>query len=98
MSALALDANRFTALYAVVTRRFWRTACGVAERFAGKSARIGASDGGNRGGHHGGVLDFVVVTNRWAIAESRPAKFGVGVDESVVPVRALSVMMKLPGG
>jgi Tfp pilus assembly protein PilF len=43
-------------------------------------------------------LIVVVVTNRWAMAESRPAKFGVGVDESIVPRRALSVMMLLPPG
>jgi tetratricopeptide (TPR) repeat protein len=44
------------------------------------------------------LLIFLVATNRWAEAESRPPKFGAGVDESVVPLRALSMMAKLPAG
>jgi Tfp pilus assembly protein PilF len=100
MSVLALDANRFTALYAVVTAPILAHGLAVLrERFAGKkhsswgeaTARIVAAI-------TAAFLIFVVVTNRWAIAESRPAKFGVGVDQSIVPERALSVMMKLPAG
>jgi len=100
MSVLALHANRFTALYAVVTAPILAHGLAVLRgRFAGKkrsdwgeaTARIVA-------GITAAYLIFVVVTNRWAIAESRSPKFGVGVDESVVPTRALSVMMKLPAG
>jgi tetratricopeptide (TPR) repeat protein len=100
MSALALDANRFTALYAVVTAPILAHGLAVLrERFAGKKrSDWGEATAGIVAGITAAFLIFVVVTNRWAIAESRPAKFGVGVDESVVPVRALSVMMKLPGG
>jgi Tfp pilus assembly protein PilF len=100
MSVLALHANRFTALYAVVTAPI--LAHGLAllrERYSGKKrSDWGEATAGIAAAGTAVFLIFVVVTNRWAIAESRSAKFGVGVDETVVPTRALSVMMKLPAG
>lgn len=100
MSALALHANRFTALYAVVTTPILAHGLAVLrERFAGKKrSDWGEAMMGLVATATAAFLIFVVVTNRWAIAESRSPKFGVGVDESVVPVRALAVMMKLPAG
>jgi hypothetical protein len=100
MSVLALHANRFTALYAVVTAPILAHGLAVLrEKFAGKKrSDWGEATAGIVAGITAAFLIFVVVTNRWAIAESRPAKFGVGVDESIVPTRALSVMMKLPPG
>jgi tetratricopeptide (TPR) repeat protein len=100
MSVLALRANRFTALYAVVTAPILAHGLAVLrERFAGKNRSAwGESVAGIMAVSTAAFLIFVVVTNRWAIAESRPAKFGVGVDESVVPTRAMAVMMKLPAG
>ncbi len=100
MSVLALHANRFTALYAVVTAPILAHGLVVLwERFAGKKrSDWGEATAGIVAAITAAFLIFIVVTNRWAIAESRPAKFGVGVDESIVPTRALSVMMKLPAG
>jgi tetratricopeptide (TPR) repeat protein len=100
MSVLALHANRFTALYAVVTAPILAHGLAVLrEKFAGKKrSDWGEAMAGVLAGITAAFLIFVVVTNRWAIAESRPAQFGVGVDESIVPTRALSVMMKLPAG
>jgi tetratricopeptide (TPR) repeat protein len=100
MSVLALRASQFTALYAIVTAPILAHGLAVIRaKVAGKehsdwgeaTARVAA-------GITAVLLIFVVVTNRWAVAENRPAKFGVGVDESVVPLRALSMMAKLPAG
>ncbi|MGO9243761.1 MAG: tetratricopeptide repeat protein [Verrucomicrobiia bacterium] len=100
MSVLALHANRFTALYAIVTAPILAHGLAVLrERFAGKKRSVwGEATAGTVAAVTAAFLIFIVVTNRWAIAESRPANFGVGVDESIVPTRALSVMMKLPAG
>jgi len=100
MSVLGLYANRFTALYAVVTAPILAHGLAVVrENLAGKKrSDWGQATAGIAAGIAAALLIFVVVTNRWAIAESRPAKFGVGVDESVVPTQALSVMQLLPQG
>jgi tetratricopeptide (TPR) repeat protein len=100
MSVLALHANRFTALYAVVTAPILAHGLAVLrERYVGKKrSDWGEATAGIVVAVTAAFLIFVVVTSRWAIAEDRPAKFGVGVDESIVPTRALSVMMKLPAG
>jgi tetratricopeptide (TPR) repeat protein len=100
MSMLALHANRFTALYAVVTAPILAHGLGVLrERYSGKKRSAwGEATAGIVAAGTAAFLIFVVVTSRWAVDESRPAKFGVGVDESIVPMRALSVMMKLPAG
>jgi tetratricopeptide (TPR) repeat protein len=100
MSVLALRASQFTALYAIVTAPILAHGLAVIRaRLAGKehsdwgeaAARVPA-------GMAAAFLIFVVVTGRWAVAENRLPKFGVGVDESVVPMRALSMMAKLPVG
>jgi tetratricopeptide (TPR) repeat protein len=71
----------------------------VREKFAAKKQSVwGQATAEIAAGFAAAFLIVVVVTNRWAIAESRPANFGVGVDESIVPTRALSVMMLLPPG
>ena len=100
MSALALQANRFTGLYAVVTAPILAHGLGVLRaKFAGKQrSDWGEATAGIVAGVTAAWLILVVVTSRWAVAESRPAKFGVGVDESIVPMRALALMEKLPPG
>ena len=98
MSALALRANRFTALYAIVTAPILANGLAtVRARIAGKQySDWGEATARVVAGLVAIFLIFVVVTGRWAVAENRPPKFGVGVDESVVPLRALSLMAKLP--
>jgi len=100
MSVLALRANRFTALYAVVTAPILAHGLAVLrEKFAGKErSDWGETTAGILAGGMAVFLIFVVVTNRWALAEDRSPNFGLGVDESVVPVRALAMMAKLPPG
>src|ERR1035437_3150614 len=100
MSVLALRANRFTALYAIVTAPILAHGLAVIRaRLAGKQhSDWGEATARVVAGITAAYLIFVVVTNRWAVAESRPPKFGAGVDESVVPLRALSMMAKLPPG
>jgi len=97
---LALRASRFTALYAIVTAPILAHGLAVIARespgkqhsdWGEKTARVVA-------GITAVFLIFVVVTNRWAMAENRPPEFGAGVDESMVPLRALSMMAKLPAG
>ena len=119
MSALALKANRFTGLYAVVTTPIlagalaavWqriveperskgvapspRPACaGLARNLAARHALqfaailfVGAL---------AVFLNWAVISNRWSAHENRAARFGVGVDEQLVPLRAVDVMKKLP--
>jgi len=100
MSLLAWRASQFTALYAVVTAPILAHGLAVIRtKIAGKEH----SDWGEKtarvvAGVAAVFLIFVVVTDRWAAAENRPTKFGVGVDASVVPLRALSMMAKLPAG
>jgi len=100
MSLLAWRASPFTALYAIVTAPILAHGLAVIRaKIAGKEH----SDWGEKtvrtvAGAAAVFLIFVVVTDRWAAAENRPTKFGVGVDESVVPLRALSMMAKLPAG
>jgi tetratricopeptide (TPR) repeat protein len=100
MSVLAWRASQFTALYAIVTAPILAHGLAIIRaRIAGKQH----SDWGEAttrvvAGGTAAFLIFVVVTNRWAVAENRPSKFGLGVDESVVPLRALSMMAKLPAG
>ena len=100
MSLLAWRASQFTALYAVVTAPILAHGLAVIRaKIAGKQH----SDWGEKtaravAGAAAVFLIFVVVTDRWAASENRPTKFGVGVDESVVPLRALSMMAKLPAG
>lgn len=100
MSVLVLRNYRFTAFYAIVTAPVLAHGLAVIRaRIAGKqhsdwgeaTARVAA-------GVAAVFLIFMVITGRWAVAENRPPKFGVGVDESVVPLRALSMMAKLPAG
>ena len=100
MSVLALRANRFTALYAVVTAPILAHGLAVLRaRVAGEQrSDWGETTAGIVAGVTAAFLIFVVVTNRWAVAENRPAKFGLGVDESIVPMRALAMMAKLPPG
>ena len=100
MSVLAWRCNRFTALYAIVTAPILAHGLAV---IRAKTAGKEHSDWGEAtarvvAGITAAWLIFVVVTNRWAVAENRPPKFGVGVDGSVVPLRALSMMAKLPSG
>jgi tetratricopeptide (TPR) repeat protein len=100
MSVLAWRASQFTALYAIVTAPILAHGLAVIRaKIAGKEH----SDWGEATarvvvGIAAAFLIFVVVTNRWAVTENRPPKFGAGVDESVVPLRALSMMAKLPAG
>ena len=100
MSALALRANRFTALYVVATAPILAHGLAVLRaRVAGKQrSDWGETIAGIVAGVTAAFLIFAVVTNRWAVAENRPAKFGLGVDESIVPMRALAMMAKLPPG
>ncbi|HVM60634.1 MAG TPA: tetratricopeptide repeat protein [Verrucomicrobiae bacterium] len=99
MSVLALRANRFTALYAVVTAPILAHGLSVIRaRFAKKPVAWAEASAEILAGAVAAFLIFVTATNRWAIAESRPAKFGVGVDETIVPMKALDVMMELPPG
>ena len=100
MSVLALRANRFTALYAVVTVPVLAHSLTVLrEKFAGKErSDWGEVTAGILAGATAIFLIAVVVTNRWAEAEDRSPNFGLGVDESVVPVRALALLAKLPPG
>jgi tetratricopeptide (TPR) repeat protein len=100
MSVLALRYNRFTALYAIVTVPLLAHGLAVIRaKIAGKQhSDWGETTARVLTGIAAAFLIFVVVTNRWAVAENRPPKFGVGVDESVVPFRALSMMAKLPAG
>jgi tetratricopeptide (TPR) repeat protein len=100
MSALAWRANGFTALYAIVTAPILAHGLAVIRaKIAGKQhSDWGEATARVVAGVTALFLIFVVVTNRWAVAENRPTKFGVGVDESVVPLRALSMMAKLPAG
>lgn len=100
MSVLALRANRFTALYAVVTTPILAHGLAVLRaRVAGeKRSGWGEATAQVVTGVTAVFLIFVVVTNRWATAENRAPKFGVGVDESIVPMRAMAVMAKLPPG
>ncbi len=74
MSVLALHANRFTALYAVVTAPILAHGLAVLrERFAGKKhSDWGQATAGTVAAVTAAFLIFVVVTNRWAIAEARP--------------------------
>src|SRR5579871_888102 len=100
LSVLALRAYRFTALYAVGTAPI--LACGLAtlrERIAGKNR----SDWSEAvvavvAGVVAISLIFAMVTNRWAVVEDRAPTFGLGVDETSVPLRALAMMAKLPAG
>jgi tetratricopeptide (TPR) repeat protein len=41
-------------------------------------------------------MSWAVISNRWSIHENRATRFGVGVDEQLVPLRAVDVMKKLP--
>jgi len=100
MGAMALQAHRFTALYAVVTAPILAHGLAVLRaRIAGKQhSDWGEATGQIATGITAAFLIFVTVTNYWAAAENRPPKFGWGVDESIVPTRALSIMAKLPPG
>ena len=100
MSFLALRANRFTALYAVATAPILAYGLAVLRaKVAGKQhSAWGEATARVVVGVVAAFLIFVVVTNRWSMAENRAPKFGVGVDETVVPLRALAMMAKLPAG
>ena len=92
MSVLALRANRFTAVYAIVAAPILASALSVffkdRLRIVLASASIAVA----------GFLIWVVAANRWAMAENRAARFGVGLDEQTVPMRALAELKKLPAG
>src|ERR1035438_9560916 len=98
ISVLALRNFQFTALYAIVTAPILAHGLAVIRaKLAGKErSDWGEATARLMAGMTAVFLIFVVVTNRWAMAENRSPKFGVGVDESVVPLRALSMMAKLP--
>jgi tetratricopeptide (TPR) repeat protein len=119
MSALALKANRFTGLYAVVTVPILAGALapilsGLAvawQRIVGPERPNGFSPSPplRSAGRHalqfvailfvGALavfLNLVVISNRWSVYENRVARFGTGVDEQSVPLRALGVMKNLP--
>jgi tetratricopeptide (TPR) repeat protein len=119
MSALALKANRFTGLYAVVTTPILAGAlAAVWQRIAGPERSKGvapssrpacAGSAGDLATRHamqfaailfiGALavfLNWAVISNRWSVHENRAARFGAGVDEQLVPLRALGVMKKLP--
>jgi tetratricopeptide (TPR) repeat protein len=100
MSVLALCNYRFTALYAIVTAPILAHGLAVIRaRLAGKQhSDWGEATARAVAGITAVFLIFGVVTGRWAVAENRSPMFGVGVDESVVPIRALSMMAKLPAG
>jgi tetratricopeptide (TPR) repeat protein len=100
MSVLALRANRFTALYAVVTAPILAHGLVVLQKkFAGaKRTDWGEATGEIVVGATAVFLIFAVVTDRWALAEDRPAEFGLGVDGTMVPMRAMAMMAKLPPG
>jgi tetratricopeptide (TPR) repeat protein len=118
MSALALKANRFTGLYAVVTIPIlagavavvWQKIVGC-ERPKGLPPSPRPRPAGNLAakralqfaailliGALAVFLNWAVISNRWAVHENRAVRFGVGVDEQLVPLRALDVMKKLPSG
>jgi tetratricopeptide (TPR) repeat protein len=90
MSALALRANRFTAVYAIVTAPILAGALGVLVKdklqavFATVSIAVAA------------FLCWAVVSNRWAMSENRSARFGVGLDEQTVPTQAVAELRELP--
>lgn len=94
MSVLALRANRFTAVYAVVTAPILAGAAAqvlkkmssVVDRPVVRWAATGIV------GALAAFLMAVVVTDRWSTVEEREPRFGLGVDESAVPLRALGVL------
>jgi tetratricopeptide (TPR) repeat protein len=97
VTALALRANRFIGLYAMVAVPMLAGA--VASVFRQRPIRPA---GWLRWLGWGatmivaGLIVWVTVSGRWAQRENRPANFGAGLDERVVPVRALEVMKTLP--
>jgi tetratricopeptide (TPR) repeat protein len=100
MSALALRANRFTAVYAIVTAPILADALAVvARRFlTGKSAprpwmRPCAIAAVGALACFGG---WITVTNAWAKYENRTARFGLGLDEQAVSLQAMDRLMALP--
>ena len=98
MSVLAWRASQFMALYAIVTAPILAHGLAVIRaKIAGKEhSDWGEATARVLAGIAAAFLIFVAVTGRWAVAENRLPRFGVGVDESVVPMRALSMMAKLP--
>ncbi len=92
MSALALRANRFTAIFAIVTAPILAGALSmlIKDRFRVVWATVSIAVAA--------FLIWAVVTNRWAMAENRSVRFGVGLDEQTVPTQALAELRKLSSG
>ncbi|HUK82830.1 MAG TPA: tetratricopeptide repeat protein [Verrucomicrobiae bacterium] len=90
MSVLALRANRFTAVYAIVTAPILASALGVLvkDRFHLVVTTVSLAVAV--------FLSWAVVSNRWAMAENRAARFGVGLDEQTAPTQALAELRKIP--
>jgi tetratricopeptide (TPR) repeat protein len=97
MSALALRANRFTAVYAVVTAPILAEAAAqIIRKMIGTRGRVPLQVMGTAAtGALAVFLIWVVVTNRWAKDEGRAARFGLGTDEQTVPFRALAELDRL---
>ena len=97
MSVLALRANRFTAIYAVVTAPILAGAVTqIAKKTVGtRSHALLRLAGATTVCALAVFLIWAVVTNRWPQDEDRAARFGLGVDEQTVPFRALSALDQL---
>jgi tetratricopeptide (TPR) repeat protein len=103
LSILGLRAQRFTALYALVTAPILAGALGVvgnwfAVRFLRGVAGTLAWAGRGLVAVTACVMVWWIVSDRWAMAENRPARFGAGVDDLTVPVRAVDALQRLPSG
>ncbi len=103
LALLGLRAQRFTALYALVSAPILAGALGVIGSWMGDRLSAITRVFFNRAGRvvtvaAAGLLIWATVSDRWAWSENRPARFGAGVDELTVPVRAVDALMRLPAG
>lgn len=101
LSVLAMRAQRFPALYALVTAPVLAGGLAVsgrwlAGRLTGVLSRPAVWVGRWVTMATGCWLIWAIGSERWAMAENRPARFGVGVDELTVPARAVDVLRQLP--
>ncbi len=99
MSALALRANRFTAVYAIVTapiladaavvllKRFFEPRRPMPWANFGATVAVCAL---------AWFAVWVVVSERWAKYENRTARFGLGLDEQAVSLQGMDRLMALP--
>jgi tetratricopeptide (TPR) repeat protein len=98
MSALALRANRFTAVYAIVMAPILADAVTVLWRkLLEKRQPVpwGRACGTAIVGAFACFVIAIVVTNAWAKWENRTPRFGVGLDEQAVPLKAMVELSKL---